>query len=290
VARAQLLPGPARFLTYCGLARSGCTNLSTAAAHRKYNPKHKFTASVPLFAWLAPVSPGHVHACASDGVWKRSGERVRSHWPREYRLNHNLIRAFLLLAGLSLLPVSLVRAQESDSQHSAAKADVQPQPVVQGTASPNLPSPKLASPASDPSPTADASPVTDAPSTTDSSPDSPLPAPATHSPNSGDFTLSHPNERYFVQHLIQDQKDIWTSPSRLQAGDFKWLVPMSGITAGLFVSDPSSSWGLASYHASAYNTASNAGLAAAVGLSGSAYLWGRITHNEHLRDFPASSG
>lgn len=106
----------------------------------------------------------------------------------------------------------------------------------------------------------------------------------THSPNAGDFTLSHPNERDFLKHLVADQKDIWTSPARLQAGDFKWLLPMSGIATGLFVSDPSSSWGLASYHASAYNTASNAGLAAAAALSGSAYLWGRITHNEHMRE------
>ncbi len=99
-----------------------------------------------------------------------------------------------------------------------------------------------------------------------------------------DLTLPHPNERDFLKHLAQDQKDIWTSPWHLKAGDFKWLVPVSGITAGLFVSDPSSSWGLASYHANAYNTASNAGLAAAAGLSGSAYLWGRITNNEHLRE------
>ena len=59
---------------------------------------------------------------------------------------------------------------------------------------------------------------------------------------------------------------------------------MGGIATGLFVTDPASSFGMYSYHASAYNTASNAGLAAAAGLSGSAYLWGRITKNERMRE------
>jgi len=109
-------------------------------------------------------------------------------------------------------------------------------------------------------------------------------AAASPAPDSADFKLAHPNERDFLKHLAQDQKDIWTSPLRLQPGDFRWLVPASGIAAGLFVTDPSSSWGLLSPHANAYNTASNAGLAAAAGLSGSAYLWGRITNNEHMRE------
>ena len=110
------------------------------------------------------------------------------------------------------------------------------------------------------------------------------PPPSVSHASDQDFTLTHPNERDFLKHLVEDQKDIWTSPARLQPGDFKWLVPVSGITAGLFVTDPSSSFGIASYHAHAWNTASNAGLAAAAGASGSAYLWGRFTHNEHLRE------
>jgi membrane-associated phospholipid phosphatase len=121
------------------------------------------------------------------------------------------------------------------------------------------------------------------PAQQNSSPPDP-PPPAIHHATDSDFTLTHPNERDFFKHILDDQKDIWTSPMRLQPGDFKWLVPMGGIATGLFVSDPSSSWGIASYHANAYNTASNAGLAAAAGLSGSAYIWGRITNNEHLRE------
>src|SRR5271157_312831 len=101
---------------------------------------------------------------------------------------------------------------------------------------------------------------------------------------SDDVTQSHPNETSFLKHLAVDQKDIWSSPMRLQPTDAKWLVPMGGIATGLFVTDPSSSFGMYSYLASAYNTASNAELAAAAGLSGSAYLWGRISRNERMRE------
>lgn len=101
---------------------------------------------------------------------------------------------------------------------------------------------------------------------------------------SDDETPHHPNETRFLIHLAADQKDIWTSPLRLQPGDAKWLVPMGGIATGLFVTDPASSFGMASYHPQTYNTASNAGLAAAAGLAGSAYLWGRITKNERMRE------
>jgi len=101
---------------------------------------------------------------------------------------------------------------------------------------------------------------------------------------SEDLTQSHPNETGFLKHLAADQKDIWTSPLRLQLKDAKWLVPMGGIATGLFVTDPASSFGMASYHRATYNTLSNAGLAAAGGLSGAAYLWGRITRNERMRE------
>src|SRR5713226_1509904 len=37
--------------------------------------------------------------------------------------------------------------------------------------------------------------------------------------------------------FLEDQKQIWTSPARLRFSDTEWLVPLSGITAGLFVTD-----------------------------------------------------
>src|ERR1019366_1325154 len=110
------------------------------------------------------------------------------------------------------------------------------------------------------------------------------PGPPPSPGKSDDVKQSHPNETNFLKHLAADQKDIWTSPLRLKPKDSNWLIPLSGIATGLFVTDPASSFGMASYHPQTYNTASNAGLAAAAGLSGSAYLWGRITNNERMRE------
>ena len=39
--------------------------------------------------------------------------------------------------------------------------------------------------------------------------------------------------------FLQDQEQIWTSPAKLRLSDVQWLVPLSGITAGLFVTDAS---------------------------------------------------
>src|SRR6266571_7868326 len=38
-----------------------------------------------------------------------------------------------------------------------------------------------------------------------------------------------------VGRFIGDQREIWTSPAKLRFSDTDWLVPHSGITAGLFV-------------------------------------------------------
>src|SRR5712692_10808316 len=40
-----------------------------------------------------------------------------------------------------------------------------------------------------------------------------------------------------VGRFIGDQREIWTSPAKLRFSDTEWLVPLSGITAGLFVTD-----------------------------------------------------
>src|SRR6266481_6141463 len=37
--------------------------------------------------------------------------------------------------------------------------------------------------------------------------------------------------------FMLDQKEIWTSPARVRFSDTQWLVPISGITAGLMVTD-----------------------------------------------------
>ena len=96
--------------------------------------------------------------------------------------------------------------------------------------------------------------------------------------------LSHPNEKYFLRHLVIDQKNIWTSPAHVKPDDAKWLIPSAGIATGLFVTDPDSSFGMASYHPTAWKEVSNYGLGAAMGTTGAMYIWGHITHNDRARE------
>jgi membrane-associated phospholipid phosphatase len=116
------------------------------------------------------------------------------------------------------------------------------------------------------------------------SPQAGSPTPANPPPDPFDAPATHPNESRFLIHLAEDQKEIWTSPFHLKPGDVKWLVPMAGITTGLIVTDPQSSYAMRLGDLSAWKTASNFGVASAVGMTGAAYFWGRVTHNERLRE------
>ena len=86
--------------------------------------------------------------------------------------------------------------------------------------------------------------------------------------------------------FASDQKDLWTSPSRLRFSDATWLVPLSGITAGLFVTDAQYSRSLSHNPStvSRYNNISNAGVAGLVGGAGAMWLLSYGNHNEHWRE------
>jgi hypothetical protein len=86
-----------------------------------------------------------------------------------------------------------------------------------------------------------------------------------------------------VGRFVGDQREIWTSPARLRFSDTEWLVPLSGITAGLFVTDSDFSKHLSQSPAtiSHYKTLSNAGVGALVGGAGGMWLLGHASHNQH---------
>jgi membrane-associated phospholipid phosphatase len=83
--------------------------------------------------------------------------------------------------------------------------------------------------------------------------------------------------------FLEDQKQIWTSPARLRFSDTDWLVPLSGITAGLFVTDRDFNKHLSQSPStiSHYKTLSNAGVGALIGGAGGMWLLGHVRHNEH---------
>jgi membrane-associated phospholipid phosphatase len=86
-----------------------------------------------------------------------------------------------------------------------------------------------------------------------------------------------------VGRFIGDQRDIWTSPRRFRFSDTEWLVPLSGLAAGLFVTDREFSRHLSRNPTtiSHYKSLSNAGLAALVGGAGGIWVMGHVSHNEH---------
>ena len=93
----------------------------------------------------------------------------------------------------------------------------------------------------------------------------------------------------FTRHIkdfVGDQKQIWTSPIRTRAEDAPWLIPLAGITAGLFVTDRqySASLSQASSTISHYKTVSNYGVASLIGAGAGMYLFSFPTHNEHWRE------
>jgi membrane-associated phospholipid phosphatase len=83
-----------------------------------------------------------------------------------------------------------------------------------------------------------------------------------------------------------DQKQIWTSPWRIRFGDSRWLVPLAGITAGLFVADRQYAASLpqGSSTISRYKTISNVGVAGLAGAGAGMYVMSFPLHNQHWRE------
>src|SRR6267378_5404692 len=83
--------------------------------------------------------------------------------------------------------------------------------------------------------------------------------------------------------FLLDQRQIWTSPARLRFSDTDWFVPLSGITAGLLVTDRDFSKHQTQNPTtiSHYKTLSDAGVGALIGGAGAMWLLGHASHNKH---------
>jgi len=89
-----------------------------------------------------------------------------------------------------------------------------------------------------------------------------------------------------IADFLEDQKQIWTSPFRVRSADATWLVPLAGVTAGLFVTDRHYSASLPQNPTSInhYNKVSSYGAATLIGAGAGLYLFSFPTHNEHWRE------
>lgn len=97
------------------------------------------------------------------------------------------------------------------------------------------------------------------------------------------------SRRDFSEHIkdfIEDQKQIWTSPSHIRLQDASWLVPLGGVAAGLFVTDRQYSASLPrnSSTISHYKTVSDFGLASLIGAGAGMYLFSFPTHKERWQE------
>jgi len=95
-----------------------------------------------------------------------------------------------------------------------------------------------------------------------------------------------------LKNIVQDQKAIWTSPSRVRFQDAAWLVPLGGLTAGLFATDHATSKHLSNSpdRLDRSRKISDFGAASLVSAAGGVYLWGKITHDNHKRETGLLSG
>src|SRR6266702_5237010 len=81
------------------------------------------------------------------------------------------------------------------------------------------------------------------------------------------------NRMGLIGRFVGDQRGAWASPGHVRFSDMDWLVPLGGVTAGLFVTDRQFSKHLSQSPTtlSHYKTLSNAGVAALIG--GGAGMW-----------------
>jgi Capsule assembly protein Wzi/PAP2 superfamily len=107
----------------------------------------------------------------------------------------------------------------------------------------------------------------------------------------GDTVSQHPNEKYLVQHLAQDQAAIWSSPFRMKARDLRWAVPFAGITTGLIMTDRTASHEATrgSYVATSKRL-SDAGLAFVGASSAGLYVLGWADGDNRKRETGVLSG
>ncbi len=117
--------------------------------------------------------------------------------------------------------------------------------------------------------------------------------------NSNAVSTNSPDDRYalqpgedpdnrlvspFIKHIVSDQKEFWTSPTRFRTKDLKWILPSAGVVAAFIASD---SWWSKQVNPAHMQTSlhiSDYGAYSMIGLGGASFLFGEVTHNDHLRE------
>ena len=90
----------------------------------------------------------------------------------------------------------------------------------------------------------------------------------------------------FVKHVANDQKHFWTLPFHVQKRDLRWILPVAGATAGLIASDSWISKQVPNRpgQLNASLKASDISLYSLIGAGGGAFIFGKLSHNDHMRE------
>jgi len=96
----------------------------------------------------------------------------------------------------------------------------------------------------------------------------------------------------FLKHMAQDQKQFWTSPTRLNRDSWKTIVPFAGLTGVLIASDSWMSEQVPDKPDQLTRSKNMSDYAAysLIGASGGAYLLGHLTNNDRMQETGLLSG
>ena len=86
--------------------------------------------------------------------------------------------------------------------------------------------------------------------------------------------------------LADDQKAIFTSPSKIRLADAEWLVPLVGITSGMILTDANLSHSLSNSpgRLNTFQHLRNGGVISLGAASAGLYLWSFHTHDPHQQE------
>jgi Capsule assembly protein Wzi/PAP2 superfamily len=124
------------------------------------------------------------------------------------------------------------------------------------------------------------------PPSASSSIDVPRAKASSHATNSGWAVTSRNDLFDTTAHLIDDQKQIFSSPRKVRLSDAEWLVPLVGITSGMILTDPNLSHSLSNSpgRINTFQNLRNGGVISLGAASGGLYLWSLKTHDPHQRE------
>jgi Capsule assembly protein Wzi/PAP2 superfamily len=94
----------------------------------------------------------------------------------------------------------------------------------------------------------------------------------------------------FLRHLAGDQRQFWTGPSRLKVKDLKWIAPFTAVTTAFIASDSWWSKQVNPNHVQTSLHISDYGTYSLIGLGGASFLFGHISHDDHLQEAGLLSG